>query len=70
MWAHRDTLFISLLGCSGISGNVSRALFSLSFLFSLSGPFSISGFFSAGASETQRWSFIQIFITKIKDMEG
>ena len=64
---HCDTLFISLLGCSGISGNVSRAL---KFSFSLSGPFSISGFFSAGASETQRWSFIQIFITKIKDMEG
>ena len=47
-------LFYIFLGCSGISGNVSRAL--LSFL-SLSRAFSISGFFYAGASETQFFFF-------------
>ena len=48
-------------------GTYHRLFLVLVFFLSL-GPFSTSGFFSAGASETQRWSFTQVFITKIKDM--
>ena len=41
---------------------------SLKLSFARFRAFSISGFISAGASETQRWSLTQVFITKIKDM--
>ena len=40
-------------------------LFLVFSFFSFSRDFSISGFVSAGASETQRWNFTQVFITKI-----
>ena len=59
------TCLISFCGCSGISGNVSRAFSYLNFSFSLSGLF-YSGFFYAGASKTQSLRFQQVFIAKIK----
>ena len=65
--AHRDTLFYISIGFRYFWERITG---SFEFFFLSLGAFFVSGFFSAGASETQRWSFIQIFITKIKDMEG
>ena len=56
-WLHRDTFYFTfVLGCSRVSGSVSRAFFLVLF-FSLSGLFN-SRFFYAGASKTQSfWVF-------------